>query len=385
MTVGLLLPSALLALATLAIPLLLHLVRRQQLRPLDFAALRWLQALPRTQRRLRWNDLPLLLLRLLLLTLLALWLATPVLRNAESHAPYVAVMPGVPVSTAQQQSLPRDAHLHWLAIGFPAFDTATPEQPQPTFSLLRQLDAELPADVRLIVLATSEFDGADGQRLMLSRQLDWRIVSKAPPTAAAGLLQKPPMLHVYADAQHNASQRYLRAASWAWFGNAQNYREQTDFQTPSRQHTAVVWLQQTPLPPALLTWVRSGGSVLMSADTPLPKGWRATPHWRNRDGVVLMETGAFGKGRILRWTRALQPNSMPELLDADFPQQLQVALSPQAAPPQRVNATEIAPLLHKGERLQSTENLQPWLGLLIALFFALERWLATRQRVEVCT
>ncbi len=68
---GLLAPAALAALVALLLPLLLHLARRDATRPTPFAALRWLRERPRPRRRLRFDDWPLLLVRLLLLALLA--------------------------------------------------------------------------------------------------------------------------------------------------------------------------------------------------------------------------------------------------------------------------------------------------------------------------
>ncbi|PBS16923.1 hypothetical protein CMZ81_01460, partial [Lysobacteraceae bacterium NML93-0793] len=79
MSVGLLAPLGLAALAAWLLPLLLHLARRDATRPTPFAALRFLREKPRPRRRLRFDDWPLLLVRLALLALLALWLAWPVL------------------------------------------------------------------------------------------------------------------------------------------------------------------------------------------------------------------------------------------------------------------------------------------------------------------
>ena len=79
MNPALLLPAALAALAALIVPLLIHLARRSEQRPADFAALRWLRQKPKPRHRIRFDEWPLLWLRLLLLALLALWLARPVL------------------------------------------------------------------------------------------------------------------------------------------------------------------------------------------------------------------------------------------------------------------------------------------------------------------
>jgi hypothetical protein len=73
-----LLPAGLAALGALLLPLLFHLVRRSEQRPTMFAALQWLQQKSRPRRRVRFDEWPLLMVRLLLLTLLALLLARPV-------------------------------------------------------------------------------------------------------------------------------------------------------------------------------------------------------------------------------------------------------------------------------------------------------------------
>ena len=173
MSLGLLFPLGLSALLALLLPLLIHLARRDRRQPVVFSALRWLRAHPRPRQRLRFDEWLLLALRLLLLALLALWLAQPVLRGAPDRRPYVVVMPGVAATTIAGQMLPKDARRHWLAEGFPLLDAPSPATAQPISSLLRQLDAELAREAPLIVLATPQFDGADAQRLRLSpRRID---------------------------------------------------------------------------------------------------------------------------------------------------------------------------------------------------------------------
>ena len=79
MSLGLLLPVGLAALAALLLPLLLHLERQSEPRATDFAALRWLSARLRPRRSLRLEECWLLLLRLLLVASVALLFARPVL------------------------------------------------------------------------------------------------------------------------------------------------------------------------------------------------------------------------------------------------------------------------------------------------------------------
>ena len=64
MSLAFLLPAGLAALAALVVPLLLHLARRHEQTPTDFAALRWLRQKPKPRHRIRFDEWPLLLVRL---------------------------------------------------------------------------------------------------------------------------------------------------------------------------------------------------------------------------------------------------------------------------------------------------------------------------------
>src|SRR5580765_3972565 len=116
MSVALLAPLGLAALAALALPLLIHLVRRLELTTTEFAALRWISERVRPQRRLRFERLWLLLLRLALLAVLALLLARPAWHgDAISARPWVVVAPGVALADARAATGAIDAEWHWLA------------------------------------------------------------------------------------------------------------------------------------------------------------------------------------------------------------------------------------------------------------------------------
>lgn len=191
MSLALLLPAGLAALAALLLPLLIHLARRSEQRITDFAALRWLAAKPRPRRKRRFDERLLLCLRLLLLAALALLLARPVLSGRPDATPWLVAAPGVPAASARDAAGgDRDVRLRWLAPGFPGLDRPAPAAPVPVASLLRELDATLPAGTPLTVLVPAVLDGADAQRPRLSREVDWRIVADAAPSdagAAAGV------------------------------------------------------------------------------------------------------------------------------------------------------------------------------------------------------
>jgi hypothetical protein len=88
-------PYAFLALLALALPVLIHLSRRLQQQRTDFAALRWLQARFRPRRQPIVQEWLLLLIRLLLLTLLVLFLAIPVRHHSSTPEHWLVAVPGV--------------------------------------------------------------------------------------------------------------------------------------------------------------------------------------------------------------------------------------------------------------------------------------------------
>lgn len=370
MSLAWLYPAGFAALAALLLPLLVHLARRDQQAPLDFAALRWLRAAPRPHRRLRVDERLLLALRMLLLATLAAWLAQPVLRGAEDRRPYLAVMPGVDAAALRQQALPADARRHWLAAGFPALEDPPPAGRQPTSSLLRELDARLPAGVRLVVVATPDFDGTDAQRPRLYRRLEWRVVQASGAPARSGAARTSssdpsPRLVLQGGDADALGARYLRAVQQAW-------PRQPD--APSVR----VRLQDGPLPPELHGAVANGGTALLGAGVVLPADLALTPAWRDDAGLPLLEAGTLGRGRLLRFARPLQAQAMPQLLEADFPQRLREALQADVVAPARVDARAYAPRTGGHAFPPPPRPLQSWLALVVALLFALERFVATR-------
>ncbi|QNN46815.1 BatA domain-containing protein [Thermomonas brevis] len=379
MSLGLLLPMALAALGALLLPLLLHLARRGESRTTDFAALRWLRATPRPRRRLRFEEWPLLLVRLLLLALLALWLARPVLYGAPDRRPFVAIMPGVDAAAIAAQPLPADARRHWLAAGLPDLTASRPIAPQPIASLLREIDASLAQDVPLIVLATAQFEGADAQLPRLSRNVDWRIVAETPPPPAAPETHAP-RLYLQADPAHAPSLRYFQAAARAWRSEARSLAE--DEPLPATDAT-IIRLASGSLPATLLDWIERGGTVLASSDALLPGSLKTVPLPSEETGTPLAEGGALGRGRLLRFLRPVQPSDMPLLLESRFPRRLQELLQPARQAPTYADARAYAPIAGARSHPQPPRELQPWLALLAALLFAIERWLATRARRAV--
>ncbi len=83
-------PIALIGLATLAVPVAIHLLKPRRVRVVPFSSLRWLRASQhRLSRRIQWHQVLLFLLRAAILTLLVLAAARPILlrrgTNVSTH------------------------------------------------------------------------------------------------------------------------------------------------------------------------------------------------------------------------------------------------------------------------------------------------------------
>lgn len=374
----LLLPAGLAALAALALPLLIHLARRQQQRPTVFAALRWLQARPRPRRRIRFDELLLLAVRLLLLVLLAVLLAQPALLGVVDERPRLLVAPGIDEATLQVARADPEVDARWLAPGFPRLAETPPVGRVPTASLLREFDAALAPAAPLAVLVPERLTGADAARLRLTREVDWRIATGGAwpePVADAA-----PTLAIRYDAAHRDGVRYLRAAALAWrdAGDAAvDVAQSTDL--PAQDTAVLAWLHAGPLPDAVLRWAQAGGQVLLPADAQVPGGAAAAVAWRDERGDPLVHATPAGQGRLLQLARTLAPAAMPQLLEPAFPHALRDLLQPAPAPT-AVAASDYAPGTGGLAMAPAPLDMRPWLALAIALLALLERWLATSRR-----
>jgi hypothetical protein len=367
--VSLLFPFGLFALAAWLVPLLIHLARRHQYAPLDFAALRWLRARIRPRQRVRFDEWPLLLVRLLLLAALALLLARPVLHGgaADTH-PVAVVAPGLDGTALRGQDTKGD--WRWLSPGFPALADAAPPFPQPLASLLRELDQRLPAGSPLTVYVPDPMSGLDGERPRLSRPVTWRPVPLAPPATRVAAV---PLLQIGGGIAER-EQRVLAAIQRAWSNQPLS---------PARAATTApddgqlgVWLATEPLPTVWQAWVQQGGSVLVASGS-AGTGWM--PVLRDAQGASVLEYRPEGRGRLLRFTAALSPPELPALRDPDLPRQLLGVIAAPAAPTLAPAATQL-PLRGGSAPLPAPRELVPWLLALIVLLFALERVMATSPR-----
>jgi len=387
MSFALLAPLGLLALAALALPLLIHLVRRLELTTTEFAALRWVAERVRPRRRLRFERPWLLLLRLALLALLALLLARPVLMApAAPTRPWVVVAPGVERSAARAAVSAADADWRWLAPGFPRLDEALSSERVPFSSLLRELDADVPAATALTVVVPQELAGLDGERPRLAHALDWRVVPGRMQGSDPAASATPVRLAVRYAADAEATLAYLRAAVAAW-----NLREPHRYELDAEPASAaipgdaswLVWL--APTTPALAQWIEQGGIALVAGDADA----EGEPIWHDGQDRVLARRLASGQGQRIALGGTFAPSDLPIVLDADFPDRLLAAFAGAPRAPTHAPAAAARPLHEAGaagaeaRSLASAQPLDAWLALLVAALFLLERAVATRTRAQV--
>ncbi|HBD19025.1 MAG TPA: hypothetical protein DC063_02265 [Arenimonas sp.] len=371
-------PLGLLALLGLALPLLVHLARREEQVPTMFAALRWLQARRKPQRRFRLEEFLLLALRLLLVAGLALLLASPFLRGATGAPAWVLVHPAL--DPAQVERNP-ETPAHWLAPGFPPLEGPAPATDVPVASLLRQADGELAAATALTVWLPARVTGFDRERPRLSRAVDWRVLP-TPAAAAPEASNATPFALAIRHAPDRADQaRWLRAAQKAWQVAAGADAPAGDAAiagTPLPDKVqAVAWLAPGELPPELRAWIEAGGTALIAHDAiwPITGGGTAT----HDDTDWLTET-RLGAGRVLQLHPPLYAEAFPALLEPDFPARLRARLEAAPPAPTLADVAAMAPRTGADGFEPAPRPLEPWLVAALLLLFALERWFAASPR-----
>lgn len=381
------LPLGLLGLAALLLPVLLHLDRRRTLQTLRFAALRWIGSAHPPRRHPRLTEWLLLVLRLLLLASVALWLAQPLLRGEwRESRHWLVVVPGVDIAVDADAVRAASEEMHqvrWLAPGFPAIDRAPGVLDVSTSSLLRELDAQLGANDTLRVLLPERVGGLDSAAITLSRQVEWRIApaSTTQPPLPSAAKREQPRLVLWPNASEDESMAWLQAAITAWSqtpGFAIELQPQARELAWPEQADAVIVIDQT-LPEAARTLLERGATVLH-----LPPAPKAVDPHVDQDGDIEWPPRAqrVGNGTLLQLQGPLQPQRFAALHESRFALQLRRLLFGEPPPPAFALAADIAPAQHPRSPPLPETPLRPWLAILIAVLFLIERLLASGRRLR---
>jgi hypothetical protein len=278
---------------------------------------------------------------------------------------------------AARKAAGAEADMRWIAPGFPALDTASPPEARvPLSSLIRQFDAELPPGAPLTVLVPPVVDGVDAGALRLTRKVTWQVVAGASETNAPEA-PAPALAVRHAEGQAGAV-RYFRAVAAAWEAKPQ-FTAEASGTLPPQDHV-LIWLTPGPVPQSVTDWVSAGGTALLGPAAEVAMPAASGPLWTDEAGGILVEGGVLGAGRLMRFTRPLEPAAMPDLVAPGFAAALRDLVSPPAPPPTRLVATAAAPVAGAAPYPLPPRELGAWLAVLIALAFGAERLLATRAK-----
>lgn len=199
-------PIALLAIAAVAIPVLVHLWNVRKGKTLRVGSIALLTASSRTRsNRLRINNWPLFLLRCLLLVLLALLLARPVWKTTPTPAghPGWVLAPVSQLATAYTHYKPQidsllaaGLELRNLSAGFERIrlqdtasltDTGDAVLPRP-WPLLKELDASLPNGFPLYVFTDNRLVSYQGERPVTHLAIRWHSFTPGDSMASSPAL-----------------------------------------------------------------------------------------------------------------------------------------------------------------------------------------------------
>ena len=172
-------PTYLWALLSLAVPLVIHLLNKGDVRTVKVGSVKYLREFDTKQsRKIRLNELLLLFLRILILGLLVIYLAEPrwekdtektriaylidpLLAKEES---FLSFMNGLTIEN------PR-----WFSKGFPEYEAEIDEPGTPNYWQLAQQLGEVSSD-SIVVFAKGMVEGVKGPRPKIPQNVDWVVI-----------------------------------------------------------------------------------------------------------------------------------------------------------------------------------------------------------------
>jgi hypothetical protein len=187
-------PWLLAGLAGVAIPIIIHLVRKQAAKPIDWGAMRFLfDTVAVRRRRIEWEDLLLMAARCLLLGLLALAIARPFV-TPDSGVPWLFVLPAALLGIALfgGSFVIEGAKARWLARAAASLLVLTAAGLVVFEKMLnlRRFEAGGRRDVALVIDASSSMELERGGARVFDLVLEEarRIVTEAPRGTAFTLI-----------------------------------------------------------------------------------------------------------------------------------------------------------------------------------------------------
>lgn len=375
-------PQWLWLLLALAVPLLIHLIRRSRPRQITFAAAQWL--LPRQQRR--WNrfvlrDRLLLLLRLMLVTLLAFLLAQPLLNSdTQAREDVLLVDPRIQASALDEFLVqhPQLKQMFWLQPE-PLAITGPRPAPQDIWRVLSHLSTSETFRRAHILLLDAE-NPSGHSTLQVSPNWQWHQIADTAAPAASDL----PRIALAGDApawlQPAMEELREKLGSGLSFITDSDIETLVGGSTTTRPHW-LIYDTAGPLPAALQSFVREGGLLI----TDQRARWDAVDNFTSLDSQPAAEAAPVGRGSWLRykqdWHSApfYQQGTLPELLWQQWSAQ-DWQLQFRSRSHWSVDNRPEIPVPDDRVTQYREIPLDRWLLILIALLLLLERGIALSRR-----
>ncbi len=316
-------PLWLVGLASLAVPLTLHLWGRRTGRAVRVGSVRLLSGSPPPMaRRPRLHDPWLLALRCALLTALVLALARPSWAPRRATVPTWALVATDVVDRAGLvDSLERERK------------TVRPLDPSDLWLSLAIADHAAPPGTRFEVYAAPLLSGTRGTRPQLRSPVVWhpRPAARGPgaPTMPSS---RGRIVAVFADAARSDDARYVAAAMQA-AGTVSGIPAIVTTRAaaaadPGAVGSAdwIVWLSEQPLPDIVEQRLQAGATVLtdvgraQQAVTRIAFGLDHAPVWTDATGDPLLTVTREGRGLRYRFHARFAPAWSSLVLDSRFPE-----------------------------------------------------------------
>ena len=181
-------PTYFLAFLGLAVPLAIHLWNMKAGKTVKVGSIRLLtESDPKKSSSLRFNELLLLMLRMLMLSVLVLILAEPYLTQKSKNAPFTYLVEPSLLAHEEVQAIldtiPAQVPVKLLDKGFPDIEYAglNPHFSAPNYwQLLAEIE-NLPAD-SLVVFTSAFFSGIKGKRPRIHKNINWILLDPAKTT-----------------------------------------------------------------------------------------------------------------------------------------------------------------------------------------------------------
>lgn len=174
-------PTYLWGLLSLLVPLVIHLLNKGDAKTIKVGSVRYLAEQETKQtRQVKLNELLLLFLRMLLLTLLVFVMAQPVLQSKKTKVPLTYIIEPSLLNNGQMDAVLRDAQevsKRLFFKNFPLLDRYNLPMETPKYWQLAQELQHVESD-SIVVFTTARITGIQGMRPVIPKNVRWMLMDE---------------------------------------------------------------------------------------------------------------------------------------------------------------------------------------------------------------